>query len=434
MQVLTQTQPTFTLARSNPKLRPAKLAVAVGVGLLVVSTIGMLREVEPFATWYYQFSWYSVLLAADGALALRGAAGRGIKGEFLLLGRRWYLMSMLFWSVVVWLFYELLNFRLQNWYYIFLPEQTGLRWLSTAIAFATVLPAVFVSEAALRSFGFADGIRWKPLPITPRLVTGMQIVGAATMALVLAFPRYCFPLVWGASMLMAEPAVYRVSRHRSLLGDLEQGRPGRMLRLLAGGAMIGLLWELLNIGARSKWIYTVPFFEEMKLFEMPLPGFLGFPPFAVECYILWQGLVCAGLAVPRLGQRYPASRRRRLVGGVAAALFCVVTLAGMEFLTFTSVKPKLRELANVPAPELERAGYDVFRLARSEPGLVAADVGAERVTAQRWIATARLATLRGIGARQLRLLNELDIFTIEQLANTQAADLVRRLERLTGQD
>ena len=30
----------------------------------------------------------------------------------------------------------------------------------------------------------------------------------------------------------------------------------------------------------------MPWVGEVKLFEMPLLGFLGFPPFAVECYVM----------------------------------------------------------------------------------------------------------------------------------------------------
>jgi hypothetical protein len=254
-------------------LRPAKAAIALGLGVLVVSTIGMLRQVEPFATWYYQFSWYSVLLAADGALALFGGSKKLKRGEFLLLGKPRFLLSMLGWSAVAWFFYELLNFRLQNWYYVFLPDSLAARWLGTTVAFATVLPAVFIAEAILSNIGFAHGIRTRRLPVTPRTITGMRIAGALLMTLVLAWPRYFFALVWGASMLMIEPNVYSRARDRSLLHDLELGKPGRLIRLLTGGALIGLLWESLNIGARAKWIYTVPFLENLKLFEMPVPDF-----------------------------------------------------------------------------------------------------------------------------------------------------------------
>jgi hypothetical protein len=262
----------------------------------------------------------------------------------------------------------------------------------------------------------------------------MRIAGAAIMALVLAFPRYFFALVWGASMLMIEPVVYRKARDRSLLYDLEQGRPGRLLRLLGGGALIGLLWESLNIGARAKWIYTVPFLENLKLFEMPVPGFLGFPPFAVECFIIWQALVTAGVAVPRFGPTFRATRGKRIGAAFGSAVFCVIVLIGMELWTFTSSRPRITELPEVPGVMLQREGYDVFRLANSTPSLVAADAGVDRETAQKWVDRAGLASLRGIGTDNLQLLQELGINSVEQLAATDPAALIARLEQKTGED
>jgi hypothetical protein len=423
----------IVLVPSNRHLRPAKLAIAAGLAMLVVSTIGMLRTVEPFATWYYQFSWYSVLLAGDGLLALTGSA-TGRKGEFLLLGRKSHLASVLFWSTVGWFFYELLNFRLQNWYYIFLPDDRSIRWVSTAVAFATVFPAVFVAEALLNAFGFARDVGWKPLRVTPTFVTRMRWTGAIVMLLVMIWPRYFFALVWGASMLMIEPTVYRRAPENSLLKDLELGKPGRLLRLLAGGAMIGLLWEMLNIKARAKWIYTVPFFEELKLFEMPVPGFLGFPPFAVECFIIWQALVAAGVAVPRFGPLFPAPNAKRLAAALAAAAFCVITLVGMDLLTFTSGKPKLHEIPGAPSAQLQRAGYDVFKLAVTTPELVAADVATDRERANEWVQAARLATLRGIGTENLDLLHQIGVRTVEQLAALPSPELIRKVEAATGED
>ena len=62
------------------------------------------------------------------------------------------------------------------------------------------------------------------------------------------------------------------------LRQLERGDYGQTLRLLLAGLIAGLFWEFFNFWARAKWIYTVPFFDELKLFEMPVAGFLGFPP------------------------------------------------------------------------------------------------------------------------------------------------------------
>ena len=47
------------------------------------------------------------------------------------------------------------------------------------------------------------------------------------------------------------------------------------------------MWEFFNYWAISKWTYTVPYFGSVKIFEMPVLGFLGFPPFAVECWAIY---------------------------------------------------------------------------------------------------------------------------------------------------
>src|SRR5439155_9513539 len=54
------------------------------------------------------------------------------------------------------------------------------------------------------------------------------------------------------------------------------------LKLAPLGLVLGLLWESLNWGCPRGWIYTVPHFEHPKLFEMPLPGYLGYLPFMLE--------------------------------------------------------------------------------------------------------------------------------------------------------
>src|SRR6185436_14894528 len=67
---------------------------------------------------------------------------------------------------------------------------------------------------------------------------------------------------------------------------LAAGDCTRLVALLTAGFICGGLWEAWNFTARTKWIYSVPFFDELKLGEMPVLGFLGFPAFALECYAL----------------------------------------------------------------------------------------------------------------------------------------------------
>jgi hypothetical protein len=73
----------------------------------------------------------------------------------------------------------------------------------------------------------------------------------------------------------------------SIANDLSHGDWRRLWSLLLSGLLCGVLWEFWNYWAISKWTYTVPFFGGTKIFEMPILGFLGFPPFAVECWVMY---------------------------------------------------------------------------------------------------------------------------------------------------
>jgi hypothetical protein len=61
----------------------------------------------------------------------------------------------------------------------------------------------------------------------------------------------------------------------------------RVINLLLAGVICGGLWEFWNFWARAKWIYTVPIFGDIKIFEMPVLGYFGFPPFALECFTMY---------------------------------------------------------------------------------------------------------------------------------------------------
>ncbi len=422
-------------ARPADAWRPRAAVGAIATGLLVLagSTFAMFRGLDPFATSYYLFAWYATLLMLDGIVALNGGARdpQGVK-RFLLLERPAFTATMLAWSAVVWLFYELLNFRLQNWYYVFVPDGHLTRWVTVLVSFATVLPAVFVSMAMLRGFGLAEGVRWRPLRVTPGLLRGLQVTGALMLALAMLKPHFFFPLVWGGGTLMIEPTNYRRDPERSLLSDLERGEPKRIIRLLVGGLMIGLLWEMFNFEARGKWIYTVPFFERLKLFEMPLLGFFGFPPFAVECFTVWQALVINGMAVPRWEAIRAAPVRARAGAVIAAAVFSALVLHVMDNRTISSVTPRLAALPGVPAAALSQAGYDVFTLSAANPEALGQKTSVDPATAAGWIETAQLATLRGIGDRNARLLRRAGVGCIASLAAADDTTLARRLQSMTG--
>src|SRR6185369_6074897 len=144
------------------------------------------------------------------------------------------------------------------------------RSLGVFVSFATVLPGVLEIHAAVSPIG-DDGRASGARP--PRaLRTSFHLAGIACLLLPLLFPRSCYPLIWGAAFLLLEPWLAEVDP-RSLLGRWLAGDRGPLLRMLLAGAISGGLWETWNFRSPAKWIYTVPFFEESKLFEMPYLGF-----------------------------------------------------------------------------------------------------------------------------------------------------------------
>ena len=77
----------------------------------------------------------------------------------------------------------------------------------------------------------------------------------------------------------------------------------------------------------------MPLVGRPLLFEMPVLGFLGFPPFAVSCRVMTQA---ATLGWERLG-RLPGGRVWRLAVVLLALGFVWAVFAGMDRLTVTAL-------------------------------------------------------------------------------------------------
>jgi hypothetical protein len=285
----------------------------------------------------------------------------------------------------------------------------------------------------MRALGLARGRRARPfLKVTPRLLRGSVALGLAFGALALAWPTVFYPATWGAVTLLLEPWNYTRDPGRSLLGDLERGDPGRLVRLAVGGLAIGLLWEAYNALAAGRWIYTVPGFEEWKLFEMPLLGFLGFSVFALDAFVMVQTLVLADLLPPPERERAAGTRldpRRVTAGAVAGAFFVVGALVGIDRFTISSHEPETASYDVLP-PHARHAlaGSALSELARADPSELAARVpGADAPTAKGWVAAAELATLRGIGTENAEALWSAGVRSVPDLARVEPGELYRRL-------
>ncbi len=405
--------------------------VAAGAMLLLGVSVGLaLRGAEPVATWLYQAAWYPTIALMAALVARR-------EGRDPLSAHPLHAVSLFAWSAVFWFFFELLNWRLRDWYYVNVPGDRLARWVGISLAFATVLPAIFLAARLLQSWGAIGTVRTTPLKVSHAGLRLTSLAGAVFLVLPLLWPKWFFPLVWGATTLLAEPALYLRERRWSLIGDLERGDAGRIVRLLAGGAAIGLLWELFNSLARSRWIYTVPGLEGLKVFEMPLLGFLGFPVFALECWSVFHLLACFGISTPEEPPARPVRLGRKTVTAAAGVAFAVAVLAGMERFTIGSFTPQLDDLPGIPpsaAFRLAAQGETPFDLAHETAGDVARRADVPASEALPWIEAARLVVLRGIGTVNASRLARLGIASLADLARQDPDTLAARLRAQGGAD
>jgi uncharacterized protein DUF4332 len=390
----------------------------------------LLADVPGWNAVWYVFAWYAWLLALDAAVF---ALSR--RSWIATQGRR--LPAMLLASVPFWYLYEAYNLRLENWYYVFTLRNDRLQLLVSVLAFATVLPACFLHAELAAAAGLFERLRWRPLRVTRAVEGTVAALGVASLVAPLLWPRWAFPLVWGATLWLPELANWRRGGE-PLLRDLSQGRPQRLLRLLAGGLVAGLVWELLNFWARCKWIYTVPFFDRLKLFEMPLLGFLGFPPLAVGAFATWSLLQPAPRPETDTTPRRALRKPLLAIASLVAAVFCVQVFGQVLADTVRSRRPLLDELAGLGADgaaALERAGIETpERLERAVARRgVSAVAAAAHLRTEMLAPAARQAALaihKGMGSRAAAQLAAVGVPDVATLGRHDAAALAARLRDL----
>jgi hypothetical protein len=60
---------------------------------------------------------------------------------------------------------------------------------------------------------------------------------------------------------------------------------------ILAGLVAGFFWEFWNFWAGSHWEYFIPYLNFWKVFQMPVFGFTGFMPFALEVFAIYQLLL-----------------------------------------------------------------------------------------------------------------------------------------------
>jgi len=277
--------------RSKGSLKPYGL---IGLFVIIIAELLLFLKVKPVMIFFTPLVWTGYILFVDN-LILK------LQGESLIYNRRKEFFVMLPVSVALWLVFEFYNLFLDNWHYINLPK-LWIRLIGYTWSFATIWPAILETAELFRALHIFDKIKIGERSISPKVLKASIGLGAIMLTIPIAFPsRYLAAPVWLGFIFLLDPINY-FSGTKSLCRDLERGKLNILLSLLLSGLACGLLWEFWNYWALAKWIYTVPILENLKIFEMPVIGYLGFLPFAVEFYVMYHSV---GLIL-----RYPKSRER----------------------------------------------------------------------------------------------------------------------------
>lgn len=113
----------------------------------------------------------------------------------------------------------------------------------------------------------------------------MFFSGLISLALTLLWPKYFYPFVWISLVLILEPLNRRLGRPH-LLEWLKEGDWRPVISLSLGALICGFFWEMWNEWSWPQWIYHTPGVNILHVFKMPLPGYGGYIPFALELFAL----------------------------------------------------------------------------------------------------------------------------------------------------
>jgi len=247
------------------------MLTAAGLLLFAMGIAGVMGWVPALRDAAYPLLWWGLLIGVDewnfrrrGLSLWRGNA------------RAFFAVTVPI-SALLWLFFELLNLPRPEWIYLGGYHSIAGQTMLGFVSFATVVPIeieawwLVAGDISILDALLAAARRWR---------WAFVAAGAAVVALpwIQSGPWYWNQAMWIAPALLLLPFV-RVKRCRDV---------GRwLLQLSVAGLLAGFFWECLNWPSHTHWQYVI-LRSSPHLFQMPLPGYIGFIPFALTCLAVYE--------------------------------------------------------------------------------------------------------------------------------------------------
>ncbi len=277
---------TTNIKTKEIKLEKSKLPWHgwLGFGLILIFWALNWALQGPRTNWGFFPMWLGYCLAMDGLVLWRTGTSLLTRSSRKYVGL--FLVSAPFW----WIF-ELLNLRTRNWIYVGAEIFTPLEYFFwTTFSFTTVIPAVFGSAEFFASFDFVK--RLKPglvIGTDKRTTLTFFVLGWVMLALMLLWPGKFFLFMWLSLYFILEPINVWLG-NRSLAHWTQKGDWRPVISLWLGVLLTAFFWEMWNYYSYPKWVYHIAWGNWLHVFEMPLLGYGGYLPFALELYALYHWL------------------------------------------------------------------------------------------------------------------------------------------------
>ena len=257
----------------------------VGLALITIAWPVAWAGPAPYSEHTFFPLWLGYILTVDGLVRRRSGS------SLLTRDPRRFLLLFVF-SLPLWWIFEGANEFVTNWHYRIPHDHGPIAYAALAsLAFSTVMPAMLETAELYATFpAFARPIRWLRIAPSRAGLAVISALGLLTFVASLAFPRQGFSLVWIGLFLFLDPLNALVGAD-SITARVARGRWDTVLALFAAGLTCGFFWEMWNYWSLPKWVYDVPYVGGMpQLFEMPLLGYGGYLPFALEVFAVYHSL------------------------------------------------------------------------------------------------------------------------------------------------
>jgi hypothetical protein len=244
--------------------------------VLAAGIVLLFHPVQLLSYFAYPILAWSILGILDALNVLKW------KSSLMTADCKLFWGSMVPVSLMFWLFFEYLNLLYSQWIYLDAPSNKATATILTALSFSTVIPLVI--EVLWYFIGPVEDIK---LPENMRNFISSYRRFFPVFAIALLAGLLVVRTFWTIQAMWFIPFFLFISFTPTAHAAASKLKSFHV-SIVVAALLSGLIWETINYRATTKWVYLLlP--KSPHLFEMPLPGYLGYVPFAfsVLAVYLW---------------------------------------------------------------------------------------------------------------------------------------------------